>query len=84
MHAGDCGRVAHEAGVRHLILSHFYLPTERYDVDREAGQWFHGRISMAHDLMHLSLPSRSRAKRDRSEANASFSREASSRGKRSR
>lgn len=84
MHAGDCGRVAYEAGVRHLILSHFYPPTERYDVRREAGQWYHGRISMARDLMHLSLPPRSRPIRGRAGINASFSGEASSRGKRSR
>lgn len=82
MHAGECGRVAQEAGVRHLILSHFYPQTERYDVCEEARQRYQGRVSMARDLMHLSLPPR--PARARSGANASSSREASSRVKRSR
>lgn len=84
MHAGECGRVAQEAGVRHLILSHFYPQTERYDVCEEARRWYQGRISMARDLMHVSLPPCPRPPRVRSGANASSSREASLRVRRSR
>lgn len=51
MHAGDCGRVAQEAGVRRLILSHFYPIAESYDVARQAGRHFKGRIVAGQDLM---------------------------------
>ena len=50
MHAGDCGRVAAEAGVKRLILSHFYPVAERYDVRRQAARHFNGRILKARDL----------------------------------
>jgi ribonuclease BN (tRNA processing enzyme) len=51
MHAGDCGRVAREAGVKRLILSHFYPIAERYDVKRQAGRYFKDRILVGRDLM---------------------------------
>lgn len=60
MHAGECGQVAREAGVRHLVLSHFYPVAERYDVKSQAGRQFGGRISVGHDLLRITLPSRSR------------------------
>lgn len=53
MHAGECGRVAREAGVGRLILSHFYPIAERYDVQRQAGRSFKGRITPGRDLMTL-------------------------------
>nr|MBI3613171.1 MBL fold metallo-hydrolase [Nitrospirota bacterium] len=55
MHAGDCGRVAQEAGVKRLILSHLYPITERYDVERQAGRRFDGRITVGRDLMTVRL-----------------------------
>jgi ribonuclease BN (tRNA processing enzyme) len=55
LHAGDCGRVAQEAGVKRLILSHFYPVTERYDVKRQAGRLFTGRIIQARDLTTLTV-----------------------------
>ncbi len=55
MHAGDCGRVAREAGVKRLILSHFYPVAERYDVKKQAGQQFRGRIIMGRDLMKVTV-----------------------------
>ena len=58
MHARDCGRVAREAGVQRLVLSHFYPVAERYDVKAQAGQEFCGRITMARDRMRIILPSR--------------------------
>ncbi|MGH7260278.1 MAG: MBL fold metallo-hydrolase [Nitrospiraceae bacterium] len=51
LHAGDCGRVAQEAGVRRLILSHFYPIAEHYDVKRQAGRHFTGRIIKGQDLL---------------------------------
>jgi len=53
MHAGDCGRVAREAGVKRLILSHFYPIAERYDVKRQAGRHFRDRIALGRDLMKI-------------------------------
>ncbi len=55
MHAGDCGRVAQEAGVARLILSHFYPIAERYNVRRQAGRSFKGTITMGRDLMEVEL-----------------------------
>ena len=55
MHAGDCGRVAREAGVKRLILSHFYPIAERYDVKRQAGRYFKDRILVGRDLMTISV-----------------------------
>ena len=62
MHAGDCGRVAREAGVKRLVLSHFYPVAERYDVVAQAGRTFGGRITMARDRMRITLPSRAAPK----------------------
>ncbi len=55
MHAGDCGRLAQAAGVRRLILSHFYPVAERYDVRRQAARHFRGRIAKARDLMSVTV-----------------------------
>lgn len=55
MHAEDCGRVAQEAGVKRVILSHFYPIAERYDVKRQAGRKFGGTILMGRDLMTVRL-----------------------------
>ena len=53
LHAGLCGRVAQEAGVNHLVLSHFYPIAERYDVRAQAGNYFSGRIRVARDRLKL-------------------------------
>ncbi len=55
LHAGGCGRVAQEAGVKRLILSHFYPIAERYDVARQAARHFRGRITKGRDLMSLTV-----------------------------
>lgn len=55
MHAGDCGRLAREAGVRRLVLSHFYPIAERYSVKEQAGERFSGSIRKARDLMRVEL-----------------------------
>lgn len=55
MHAGDCGRVASEAGVHRLVLSHFYPIAERFDVRRQAGQAFRGKILRGRDLLTFKL-----------------------------
>jgi ribonuclease BN (tRNA processing enzyme) len=55
LHAGQCGQVAREAGVRRLILSHFYPITERYDVKAQAGEAFGGAIVKAKDLLEIKI-----------------------------
>jgi ribonuclease BN (tRNA processing enzyme) len=55
LHAGDCGRVAQEAGVKRLVLSHFYPIAERYDVTAQAGRHFTGRIVKGRDLLSLTV-----------------------------
>lgn len=55
MHAGQCGQVAQEAGVRRLILSHLYEDADRSNVVRQAGRSFDGPIIKAKDLMTLSV-----------------------------
>ena len=55
MHAGDCGNVAQAAGVKRLILSHFYPIAERYDVRQQAARHFRGRITKGRDLMRLKV-----------------------------
>lgn len=63
MTARDCGRVAREAGVRRLVLSHFYPIAERYNVKAQARQEFGGRVLMAKDRMQLELTRPSRGGR---------------------
>lgn len=55
MHAGDCGRVAHEAGIDRLVLSHFYPLADRYDVKAQAAEYFRGRITKGEDLLTIRL-----------------------------
>jgi ribonuclease BN (tRNA processing enzyme) len=55
LHAGLCGRVAQEAGVGRLVLSHFYEIAERYDIHGQAGETFKGPIVKARDLLTLKI-----------------------------
>jgi ribonuclease Z len=62
--AGQAGRVAAEAGVRHLVLTHFSQrypdPADFGQQAREAG--FTGELTVAHDLMRVPVPKRRAAK----------------------
>jgi ribonuclease BN (tRNA processing enzyme) len=60
MTARDCGRVAHAAGVKHLLLSHLYPIAEQYDVQAQAAKEFPGRITVAKDRMRITFPHSSR------------------------
>ncbi|WP_433333783.1 ribonuclease Z [Spirillospora sp. CA-294931] len=59
--AGQAGKVAAEAGVRRLVLTHF---SERYRLEdeprflEEAAAAFHGDIVLAHDFDRVPMPSR--------------------------
>ena len=55
MHAGDCGRVAGEAGIQRLVLSHFYPTAERSDVVHQAGKLYRGPIVRGRDLLTFKL-----------------------------
>ncbi|GAA5053696.1 ribonuclease Z [Thermocatellispora tengchongensis] len=61
--AAQAGRIAAEAGVRHLVLTHF---SERYDVNdeprflAEAAASYSGPITLAHDLDRIRVPRRAR------------------------
>ncbi|MFF4346656.1 ribonuclease Z [Streptomyces sp. NPDC001530] len=58
--AGQAGRVAKEAGVRHLVLTHF---SQRYsepdEFERQArAAGFAGELTVAHDLVRVPVPKR--------------------------
>lgn len=58
--AGQAGRVAADAGVRHLVLTHF---SQRYsepaEFERQArAAGFEGELTVAHDLIRVPLPKR--------------------------
>ena len=55
MTARDCGRVAQEAGLDRLVLSHFYPIAEKFDVVKQARKEFAGRVVMAKDRMQLEV-----------------------------
>jgi ribonuclease Z len=58
--AGQAGRVAAGAGVRHLVLTHFSQRyTEPDDFERQARDaGFEGELTVAHDLMRVPVPKR--------------------------
>ncbi|MGW7263619.1 ribonuclease Z [Streptomyces sp. NPDC054842] len=58
--AGQAGRVAADAGVRHLVLTHF---SQRYsepaEFERQArAAGFAGELTVAHDLIRVPVPKR--------------------------
>ncbi|MGX1907260.1 ribonuclease Z [Streptomyces phaeochromogenes] len=58
--AGQAGTVARDAGVRHLVLTHF---SQRYDdpaeFERQArAAGFEGELTVAHDLLRVPVPKR--------------------------
>lgn len=58
--AGQAGRLAREAGVRHLVLTHFsqrYAEPDQFELQaRRAG--FEGELTVAHDLLRVPIPKR--------------------------
>ena len=55
MHAEQCGEVARAAGVKTLVLSHFYETADRSRVVKQAGTHFSGKIIKARDLLRLQV-----------------------------
>ncbi|WP_033285950.1 ribonuclease Z [Streptomyces sp. NRRL F-525] len=58
--AGQAARVAQEAGVRHLVLTHFsqrYSEPEEFERQARAAG-FEGELTVAHDLLRVPVPKR--------------------------
>ena len=55
MHAEECGKVAREAGVKRLVLSHFYEAADRSNVVTQARKYFSGPIIKGKDLLTLQV-----------------------------
>ncbi|MFJ7899323.1 ribonuclease Z [Streptomyces sp. NPDC096198] len=58
--AGQAARVAREAGVRHLVLTHFsqrYPEPEEFERQARAAG-FEGELTVAHDLLRVPVPKR--------------------------
>ena len=55
MNARDCGRVARDAGVKKLILSHFYPVCEDYDVKAQCAKVFRGTIIVGRDRLTMKV-----------------------------
>lgn len=55
LHAGQCGRVAKEASLGQLVLSHFYPIADRYDVKAQAAEQYGGKIWKGKDLLTIKL-----------------------------
>ena len=51
----SAGRIAQSAGVRHLVLTHFYPACEQVDIMAECRQTYSGRLTLAEDLMQFEL-----------------------------
>jgi ribonuclease BN (tRNA processing enzyme) len=51
----ECGRIAAEAGCRHLVLTHFYPVFQGYDIRKRVRQSFRGRLTLARDLQAFVL-----------------------------
>jgi ribonuclease Z len=57
--AGQAARVAAEAGVRRLVLTHFSQRYENPDAfGTEAARWFDGEVLVAADLLRVPVPRR--------------------------
>ncbi len=47
------GRIAADAKVRCLVLTHFYPECDRFDIEKECRKTYNGRLVIAEDLMRL-------------------------------
>ena len=51
----ECGRIAAQAGCRHLVLTHFYPVFAGYDLRRRIRRVFRGRLALARDFATFLL-----------------------------
>ncbi len=52
---GSAGRIARRAGVKQVVLTHFYPEFEGIDPRRQCAQEYRGRIRLARDYMRLTI-----------------------------
>jgi len=50
------GRIATQAGVKKLVLTHFYPECDAVDVSQQCRKTYHGPLVLAEDLMEIELP----------------------------
>lgn len=55
------GRIANEAGVKELVLTHFYPETLATDVRADCRRTYRGPLRLAEDLMRIRIPARRRS-----------------------
>jgi len=51
----QAGKLADEAKVKKLVLTHFYPPCEKYDIKKQAQKTYKGPIVLAEDLMKIEI-----------------------------
>ena len=49
------GRIAQEADVKRLVLSHFYPACDDVDIEKQCRSTYNGSVVLAHDLMSFGL-----------------------------
>lgn len=49
------GKIAELAGVKHLVLTHFYPECSEVDIEKQCRRTYSGKISLARDMMALDL-----------------------------
>lgn len=52
---GEAGRIAAEAGVKKLVLTHFYPPCDEEDMITPCRKYFDGEVVLAEDLMRIQI-----------------------------
>jgi len=55
MTPSECGKVAQEAGVHKLLLSHFYPPCEKVDLIASCQKFYSGEILLASDSLRVDV-----------------------------
>lgn len=55
MNVMECARLASEAGIDHLVLSHLYPEAEKSDLEKQASGVFFGKITVAKDNMGIEF-----------------------------
>lgn len=51
----ECGRIAAQAGCRHLVLTHFYPVFRGYDIRCRVRRAFRGRLTLARDALSFTV-----------------------------
>jgi len=49
------GRMAHLAGVKRLVLTHFYPECLKTDIAAQCRRTWHGELTLAEDLLQIQI-----------------------------